>query len=176
MRISCYWVTSTFIMKRIYYVIQKKLNYFSSNRSNGKLSRTRTTMEASRNNVKTWRVLINPNNWDQKKYQDEWNGPRPEQKRFAQTKGRAKMVVVPRKNDRVNFVISGKIVMRGYVENDGFLVGDTHKDEHSCVKGTFRDRPWDHVNEYLWVKIEEILEEPELIRPSGQRTWAKMPQ
>ena len=132
-------------------------------------------MEASRNNVKTWRVLINPENWDQTKYEDEWNGPRPEQKRFAQTKGRAKMVVVPRKNDRVNFVISGKIVMRGYVENDGFLVGDTHKDEHSCVKGAFRDRPWDNVNEYLWVKIEQVgLSIP--IRPTGQRTWAKMPQ
>jgi hypothetical protein len=85
------------------------------------------------------------------------------------------MVAVPRKNDRVNFVISGKIVMRGYVENDGFLVGDTHKDEHSCVKGTFSDRPWDHVNEYLWVKIEQVgLSIP--IRPTGQRTWAKMPQ
>lgn len=133
-------------------------------------------MEASRNNVKTWRVLINPKNWDQKKYEGEWNGPRPEQKRFAQTKGRAKMAVVPLKNDRINFVISGKIVMRGYVENDGFLVGDAHKDEHSCVIGTLRDRPWDHrVNEYLWVKIDEVLKEPELIRPTGQRTWAKMP-
>ena len=138
-------------------------------------SRTKTTMEASRNNVKTWRVLINPKNWDQKKYEGEWNGPRPEQKRFPQTKGRAKMAVVPLKNDRINFVISGKIVMRGYVESDGFLVGDAHKDEHSCVIGTLRDRPWDHrVNEYLMVKIDEVgLSIP--IRHTGQRTWAKMP-
>jgi len=129
----------------------------------------------SRPNVTTWRVLINPEKWDQRKYVDEWNGPRPEQKRFAQTKGRAKMRTVPRKNDRVNFVISGKIVMRGYVDTDGFLEGDAHKDEHSCVKGTLRERPWDHVNKYLWVKIDEILKVPELIRRTGQRTWAKMP-
>lgn len=132
-------------------------------------------MEASRTNVTTWRVLINGKNWDQQKYEDEWrNGPHPEQKGFAQTKGRAKMAVVPRKNDRVNFVISGKIVMRGYVEDDGFLIGDAHKDEHSCVKGLLRDRPWDHVNEFLWVTIEEVgLSIP--IKRTGQRTWAKMP-
>lgn len=139
-------------------------------------------MEAtSRPNVTTWRVLINPKNWDQQKFADEWNGSRPEQKEkgFPQTKGCAKMKTVPRKNDRVNFVISGKIVMRGYVDTDGFLEGDAHKDEHSCVnscvKGTLRERPWDHVNEYLGVKIDEILKVPELIRRTGQRTWAKMP-
>jgi predicted RNA-binding protein len=130
-------------------------------------------MASSRQEVE-WRVIINADNWDQSKYEREW-AMRPEQKRFAQTKGTARMVVVPRKNERINFVMKGEIVMRGYVESEGFIQGEIHKEEHSCVKGTLRDRPWDHINEYAWVKITEVgLNEP--IKRTGQRTWAKMPQ
>jgi hypothetical protein len=81
------------------------------------------------------------------------------------------MISCPNKGDMVSFVYKGVIRMRGVVESNGFEYGTCHQD-HSCNDGTLRAHATP--TEFAWIRIEEIgLSEN--IRPTGQRTWAKMP-
>ena len=69
------------------------------------------------------------------------------------------------------FVLKGKVIMRGVLMSDGFENGTAHQ-EHSCNDGEMR--PHATTAEFAWIRIAEVgLSEP--IRPTGQRTWAKMP-
>ena len=118
----------------------------------------------------SWRVMLSSSLWNQKKYEEDF-ATRPEVRRLAQSKGRCKMVSVPKIGDMVSFVMKGKIVMKGIVESNGFENGTDHK-EHSCNVGVMRYHSIP--TEFVWVRIEEVgLSEN--IRPTGQRTWAKMP-
>ena len=118
----------------------------------------------------TWRVMLNYRLWNQKKYEDDF-ASRPEVRRMAQSKGRCRMISCPKKGDLVNFVMKGKIVMKGKVDSDGFVIGTEHQ-EHSCNAG--ENRSHSLPTEFAWIKIEKVgLSED--IRPTGQRTWAKMP-
>lgn len=115
-----------------------------------------------------WRVMLNTKLWDQPTYEEKWQ-TQPEVRRLAQSKGRCKMVVVPRLGDDIAFVYRGKIVMRGIMESDGFVSGDAHK-QHSCNLG--EQRPHTDVTEFAWVRITTVgLSED--IRKTGQRTWAR---
>ena len=118
----------------------------------------------------SWRVMLNSRLWNQNKYEEDWI-TRPEVRRLAQSKGRCNMVSYPKIGDLVSFVKKGKIVMRGIVESNGFENGTAHQ-EHSCNIGEMR--PHSTPREIVWVRITEVgLSEN--IRPTGQRTWAKMP-
>ena len=116
-----------------------------------------------------WRVMLNHRLWNQKQYEEDF-AVRPEVRRLAQSKGRCRMISCPKKGDITLFVLKGKIVMKGIVESDGFEHGLDHQ-EHSCNTGTIRSHAL--VNEFAWVRIEEIGLS-EYIRPTGQRTWAKV--
>lgn len=108
--------------------------------------------------------------WSQERFVNEcW--PRPECRRLAQSKGRARMVQVPQRGDTVDFVLKGYIVMKGIIDSDGFEVGTYHQ-EHSCNIGD--SRPHAENLEFIWVKIIDItVNEPVL--HTGQRTWLKNP-
>ena len=118
----------------------------------------------------SWRVMLNAGRWNQNKYEEDFV-LHPEVRRLAQSKGRCSMVLCPKKGDAASFVLKGKVVMRGIVESNGFENGTYHQ-EHSCNTG--EDRPHAVPTEFVWINITEIgLSED--IRPTGQRTWAKMP-
>ena len=118
----------------------------------------------------SWRVMLSSSLWNQKKYEEDF-ATRPEVRRLAQSKGRCNMVSCPKVGDRASFVIKGKIVMRGIVESNGFENGTGHQ-KHSCNTGFLRGHSIP--TEFAWIRIEEVgLSEN--IRPTGQRTWAKMP-
>jgi hypothetical protein len=118
---------------------------------------------------KIWRVLINGSLWNQTKFEDEFHDPA--KRRIPQSKGQRRMRTEPRTGDSVNFVIRGKIVMKGIVESDGFEHGVEHQ-IHPCNKGHVRTHSIPP--EFAWVQIVEVgLSIP--IRPTGQSTWAKMP-
>lgn len=119
---------------------------------------------------KLWRVMLNSKLWNQEKFENDFYTC-PEMRRLAQSKGRCPMKVNPIKDDLVCFVFKGKIVMRGFVESNGFENGTDHQN-HSCNIGT--NRLHAEPTEFAWVRITEIGL-CENIRPSGQRTWAKMP-
>jgi len=118
----------------------------------------------------SWRVMLNSSLWKQKKYEDDF-ACRPEVRRLAQSKGNCHMKHCPKKGDIVSFVLKGKIVMRGVIDGNGFEDGTAHQ-EHSCNDGVLRFHAT--TSQFIWIRIEEIgLSEN--IRPTGQRTWAKMP-
>jgi hypothetical protein len=117
-----------------------------------------------------WRVMLNAKLWDHKKYEKNYV-VRPDARRIAQSKGKCHMVLCPKKGDMVSFVLRGKVVMRGIIESDGFENGTDHQQD-SCNTG--ESRPHAVPTEFVWIEISEIgLSED--IRPTGQRTWAKMP-
>ena len=118
----------------------------------------------------SWRVMLNPHLWKQDKYEEDF-ASRPEVRCLAQSKGNCHMISCPKKGDTASFVLKGKIVMRGVVESDGFEHGTAHQ-EHSCNDGALRLHAT--TPQFAWIRIEEVgLSEN--IRPTGQRTWAKMP-
>ncbi len=119
----------------------------------------------------SWRVMLSSSRWNQTKYENDFH-KLPEVRRIAQSKGMCKMVICPKKGDLVSFVNKGKIVMKGIVDSDGFENGIDHQ-IHSCNMNNYR--PHATPNEFAWIKIIEVgLSED--IRPTGQRTWAKMPK
>ena len=112
--------------------------------------------------------MLNSKLWNQEKYELQWS-EYPESRRIAQSKGKAKMVQLPKEGDAVSFVLKGKIVMKGIIESDGFVKGTAHR-EHSCNMG--ESRPHSEAGEFAWVKITEVgLSEP--IAKTGQRTWIR---
>jgi len=113
----------------------------------------------------SWRVVLNSTLWNQAKFE------KSENRMLAQSKGACRMVTCPKKGDNVSFVLKGKIVMKGIVESDGFVIGIDHKKD-SCNLGEHRIHAL--TNEFAWIKITEIGLSID-IRPTGQRTWAKMP-
>ena len=118
----------------------------------------------------SWRVMLNASRWNQNKYEEDFM-LHPEVRRLAQSKGRCPIVLCPKKGDVASFVLRGKVVMRGIVESDEFENGTDHQ-QHSCNSG--EARPHSVPTEFVWIRITEIgLSED--IRPTGQRTWAKMP-
>ena len=81
------------------------------------------------------------------------------------------MVLCPKKEDHVSFVLKGKVVMRGIVQSNGFENGTYHQQD-SYNTGTAR--PHAVPTEFVWIEITEVgLSED--IRRTGQATWAKMP-
>jgi len=114
--------------------------------------------------------MLNHHLWKQDKYEEDF-AIHPEVRRLAQSKGNCRMISCPKKGDIASFVLKGKIVMRGVVESDGFEYGTAHQ-EHSCNDGTLRLHAT--TPQFAWIRIKEVgLSEN--IRPTGQRTWAKMP-
>jgi hypothetical protein len=105
---------------------------------------------------------------DKKGYEELWH-EMPEQKFIAQSRGKARMIELPKKNDKVAFVYKGEIVMKGIVLSEGFEDGNMHK-KHSCNVGNLR--PHAENLEFARVEVEEVgLHIP--IKPTGQRTWLK---
>jgi len=117
--------------------------------------------------------MLNSRLWNQEHYERTFHdfATGPEVRGLAQSKGRCRMVSCPKKGDVVSFVCKGKIVMKGHVESDGFVHGIDHQN-HSCNVGD--TRPHSTHPEFAWIRITEVGLS-ETIRPSGQRTWAKMP-
>jgi hypothetical protein len=60
--------------------------------------------------------------------------------------------------------------MKGVVDSEGFEDGTSHQ-EHSCNVGDAR--PHATPTQFAWI-ITTLLAQPEDIRPTGQRTWAKI--
>jgi len=116
-----------------------------------------------------WRVIFNHKLWNQEKYEESFKN-QPEVRRFAQSKGKCKMINCPKKGDLVSFVYKKKIVMRGIIDSEGFEIGTEHI-LHSANIG--EKRPHTQCNEYIWVKIFEVGLSIDIL-PSGQRTWAKL--
>ncbi len=118
--------------------------------------------------VSTWRVLLSSKLWNQCKYEKDWVSY-PEIRRLPQSKGRAKMIKLPKKNDIVHFVYNRKIVMKGYVDSDKFEE-NSKLQFHSCNIGNNRQHD---VHEYMYIYVTEIgLSEN--IAWKGQRTWVKL--
>ncbi len=134
------------------------------------LNKTEVSIIDYSNTPKSWRVMLSSSLWNQKKYEEDF-AVYPEVRRLAQSKGRCKMVLCPKLGDLVYFVMKGKIIMKGIVESDGFENGIYHQ-EHSCNIGGIRHHSIP--TEFVWIKITEVgLSEN--IKPTGRRTWAKMP-
>ena len=114
--------------------------------------------------------MLNQKLWNQEQYERSFQ-LQPEVRRIAQSKGLCNMVICPKKGDYVAFVLKGKIVMKGYVDSDGFEEGSNHK-LHSCNIGDIREHT--NSNKFAWVIITEVGLSQD-IRKTGQRTWAKMP-
>jgi hypothetical protein len=123
--------------------------------------------------------MLNSRLWKQAQYEKLWNdaqnendfATRAELQSLAQSKGNCRMISCPKKGDTASFVFKGEIVMRGVVESNGFEHGTAHQ-EHSCNDGAIR--PHSINPEFAWIRITEVGLS-ETIRPTGQRTWAKMP-
>jgi len=114
--------------------------------------------------------MLNHRLWKQDQYEKDF-ASRPEVRRLAQSKGNCHMTSCPKKGDTVSFVLKGKIIMRGVVESDGFEHGTAHQ-EDSYNDGTMRLHAT--TPQFAWIRIEEVGLSVS-IRPTGQRTWAKMP-
>jgi hypothetical protein len=116
-----------------------------------------------------WRVILNNKLWDQKLYENDWIKNK-EIRKIAQSKGNCKMVNCPVLNDTVDFVINGKIAMKGIIETDGFIIGNEHQKYSKYNIG--ENRIHTETMEYVWVIIIKIgLSED--IRNTGRRTWVK---
>ena len=87
-----------------------------------------------------WRVILNSKLWDQKLYENDWIINK-EIRRIAQSKGNCKIVNCPVLNDTVDFVINGKIVMKGIIETDGFIIGNEHQ-KYNIVRNVFILKHW----------------------------------
>ena len=110
---------------------------------------------------------MNASLWNQAAFAEK-AAQQPE--RLAQSKGKARMKAMPRRGDTVDFVLKGKIIMRGIVESDGFLSGTLHQ------RDTFNlgeERPHAEVNEFAMIKEIRLLAEPIAVPFTGQRTWLK---
>ena len=115
-----------------------------------------------------WRVMLNSKLWNQSLYEAEWIS-NEKGRRIPQSKGKAKMVICPVKDDTVLFVQKGKIIMKGVIESDGFMQGNEHQID---IFNLGNVRPHAEHDEFIWVQINEIGLSEE-IRKTGQRTWAK---
>ena len=119
-----------------------------------------------------WRVMLNSSRWNHKEYETQFY-LNPDVHHIKQSRGLCKMVTIPKKGDIVSFVCKGKIIMRGVVESDGFEHGTDHQKDRFNL-GELRDRPHSTCREFARVLIKEVGLSID-IRPTGQRTWAKMP-
>lgn len=114
--------------------------------------------------------MLNHKLWNQEQYEKNFY-LYPEVRRLPQSKGRCKMTTLPQRGDLVSFVLKGTVIMKGYIDSDGFETGTSHK-IHSCNVGDIRLHTVP--DEFIWVHITQVgLSQP--IRNTGQRTWAKMP-
>ena len=118
--------------------------------------------------TRSWRVNINKYLWDQEWYEAVCH-THPEERRLAQSKGRARMRICPAKGDNVVFVVKGVIRMKGVVESDGFLEGTDHQRSPYNMGATrlHAEHP-----EFAWIRITDIGLSQQ-IRKTGQRTWAQ---
>ncbi len=117
-----------------------------------------------------WRVMLNAALWNQEEFARKWEkGERP---MLAQSRGNARMVALPQRGDSVDFVLKGKIRMRGTVASDGFVTGTAHQND-DCNSG--EARPHAELNQFAWVLINEVVSEPvaRAVPFTGQRTWLK---
>jgi hypothetical protein len=106
--------------------------------------------------------------WKQEEFEEQWKkGKRP---MLAQSRGNARMMALPQRDDTVDFVFKGQIRMRGTVSSDGFLTGTAHQND-DCNEGTAR--PHAELNQFAWILINEVLAEPVTVPFTGQRTWLK---
>lgn len=118
----------------------------------------------------SWRVVLNSKLWDQDLFEKRYLSNPTQNNSLAQSKGKARMILCPKKGESVVFVYKKKIVMKGYLETDGFIVGTDHQND-VCNKGSVREHAEE--KEFAWVKITDVgLSED--IRATGQRTWARM--
>ncbi len=115
--------------------------------------------------------MLNPRLWKQDTYEKDFMVCPEVPRLLPQSKGNCPMISCPKKGDTAFFVLKGKIVMRGIVESNGFENGTAHQ-EDSYNDGATRLHAT--TPEFAWIRIVEVgLSEN--IRPTGQRTWAKMP-
>ena len=88
-----------------------------------------------------------------------------EQKLIPQSKGRARMIKVPKINDLVSICCGGKIILRGVVRTQ-FQMGNLHKTDQY---NTGPQRAHEDT-EYLFIYITEVVSKD--IKHRGcQRTW-----
>jgi hypothetical protein len=118
--------------------------------------------------AQTWRVMLSSKWWNQSKYEDDWH-EKPEVRRLPQSKGNTNMKKTPQKGDLAKFILKGKIVMEGVVDNDGFESGSYHQ-IHSCNIGDNREHSIPR--EFVWVNIIQVNLD-QRVRVTGQQTWIK---
>jgi hypothetical protein len=117
-----------------------------------------------------WRVMLNDKLWKQNDFADQWK--KGEKQLLAQSKGQARMVALPARDDSVVFILKGKVIMRGTVSSHGFLEGTAHQNDKNNIGPT---RAHAELNQFAWILINEVLAEPKPVpRPTGQRTWVKV--
>jgi len=116
-----------------------------------------------------WRINLNSKLWDQASFAGQWR--QGEKQLLAQSKGAARMVTIPSRDDSVVFVLKGKIVMRGTVSSDGFLEGTAHQNDENN-RGVTRAHA--EPKQFAWILINEVLAEPRAVPLTGQRTWLKV--
>ncbi len=115
-----------------------------------------------------WRVMLNSTLWKQDDFEKKWmKGERP---LLAQSRGNARMVALPQRDDTVDFVYKGQVRMRGTVASDGFVTGTAHQND-DCNSGEVR--PHAELNQFAWIRINDVLAEPIAVPFTGQRTWLK---
>jgi len=123
--------------------------------------------------------MLSADLWNQAAYEKKWK-EQPETRYLAQSKGGGKMAILPKKGDKVLFVLRGQIRMKGIIISEGFLTGTEHQ-EHSCNTGD--SRPHAETKEFTRIHIQEepCCEEicdSEWKRKGpwkGQKTWVRIP-
>ncbi len=115
--------------------------------------------------------MLNGSLWDQAKFTEQWK--KGEKQLLAQSRGKAPMVALPARGDQVVFVLKGKIVMRGCLISDGFVRGTAHQNDSNNLGD---QRTHAEHEEFAWILINNISEEPQSVPRTGQRTWLKVPK
>jgi hypothetical protein len=112
-----------------------------------------------------WQVSWNKKQYKYKKFIQEFPLMTDEQKLIPQSKGRARMVKVPKINDLVSICCGGKIILRGVVRTQ-FQVGNLHKTDQ-FNSGESRTH---EAGEYLFIYITEVVNK-DIKKRGCQRTW-----
>lgn len=116
--------------------------------------------------AQSWAVKWNTKLYDtERRYEEGLQGTIT----IHQSKGRARMKIIPRIGDSVAVVWSGHIHMKGVVVRE-FTAGTNHQEDNANM-GDIRE----HAEPEYFAIIElNSLSTPVRIQHTGQRTWVRM--
>jgi hypothetical protein len=115
-----------------------------------------------------WRIVMSHKWWDQDKFEKEFETI-PQTRWLWQSKGKAAMKRVPKKDDTFIVQYKGRGVMEGVVHEGFTLDPKSEKHIHSCNKG---GSPHSNETEVALLHVLRIIPENKRKKINlGQRTW-----